>query len=155
MGRYDRTFEPSAIPPSADQPSATRRYDPHLTILFFLWLLMLVAVLPVFFATPVASPTQPTSAPGGSVNPNIAPWWELTVLPRIGPHTARAIVRYRESRGKRGRSSESGRHIVAFRRAADLAQVRGIGPKTLQRIGRYLSFDDVDLEEGMRSRGMP
>ena len=131
------------------QPSATRRYDPHLTILFFLWLLMLVAVLPVFFATGVASATQPTLT---SVNPNIAPWWELTVLPRIGPHTAREIVRYRESKGK---SSESGRHIVAFRRAADLARVRGIGPKTLQRIGRYLSFDDVDLEEGMRSRGMP
>lgn len=104
---------------------------------------MLVAVLPVFLATGVASPTQPTLT---SVNPNIAPWWELTVLPRIGPHTAREIVRYRESKGKRTTSSESGRHIVAFRRAADLARVRGIGPKTLQRIGRYLSYDDVDLE---------
>ncbi len=96
MGRYDHASsrQPSAV---SYQPSATRRHDPRLTVLFFLWLLMLVVVLPVFFATGVAPPTQPTLT---SVNPNIAPWWELTVLPRSGPHTAREIVCYRDSRGQ-------------------------------------------------------
>lgn len=67
-----------------------------------------------------------------SINPNVAPWWELAVLPRIGETMARRVVSYREA------AKESG---PVFRRDADLTQVHGIGPKTLARVGRHLRFD--------------
>lgn len=125
-------------PSDASDPvaSPTRPHDPCPPILFFLWLPMLMTVLPGLFATDATAPVAPVRA---RVDPNGAPWWELTVLPRIGPSTAREIVRYRESVGRTSLSVEEN---VAFRRPVDLARVRGIGPKTLQRIGPYLHFDD-------------
>jgi hypothetical protein len=115
---------------------ATRQYDPCPMILLFLWVLALTAALPGFFAPDATAPVAPTRA---SVNPNVAPWWELTILPRIGRRTARRIVRFRESAGNT--SSRTGDN-VAFGHPADLAQVRGIGPRTLQRIGPYLCFEE-------------
>ena len=73
-----------------------------------------------------------------TVDPNTAPWWELTVLPRIGESTARRIVEYREAGPPTDTEAASG----AFQRAADLERVRGIGPKTVQRIAPYLRFPD-------------
>ena len=76
--------------------------------------------------------------PLSTVEPNLAPWWELTVLPRIGETTARAIVTYRGSppdgRGK-------GRTPPVFQTPGDLARVRGIGPKTVTRIAPCLRFE--------------
>ncbi len=77
-------------------------------------------------------------APVGTVDPNAAPWWELTVLPRVGEVTARTIVTYRESAGG---GTSIARALPVFRRPADLARVRGIGPKTVTRIAPYLRFD--------------
>jgi hypothetical protein len=71
------------------------------------------------------------------VNPNVAPWWELTVLPDVGPAIARRIVAYRESRGPQATS-----HSPAYNAPSDLDAVSGIGPKTLQSIAPYLRFDD-------------
>ncbi|UCC31731.1 MAG: helix-hairpin-helix domain-containing protein [Phycisphaerales bacterium] len=105
-----------------------------MSIVAFLWLVMLAAVLPsLAIGNDVVSPAPARV----TIDPNTAPWWELTVLPRIGESTARKIVRYRET--VRGISPD-GAGVVAFGCAADLARVRGIGPKTLQRIGRYLDF---------------
>jgi DNA uptake protein ComE-like DNA-binding protein len=109
-------------------------YDPCIPIVALLWLVMLAAALPSLAIGDDAVSPAPARV---TIDPNTAPWWELTVLPRIGESTARKIVRYRESART---ISPDGAEVVAFGCAADLAGVRGIGPKTLQRIGRYLDF---------------
>lgn len=84
---------------------------------------------------------KPAPAAPGCIDPNTAPWWELTLLPRIGMTTAFEIVRYRESVA----SNDTGQNrSLAFTQVADLAEVHGIGPVTLQRIGRYLCIPDSD-----------
>lgn len=77
------------------------------------------------------------------INPNTAPWWELTVIPGLGEVTAKRIVEFREARRPAGRNPE-GRLVgasEAFGCAADLQQVRGIGPKTVQRMQPFLTFE--------------
>jgi competence protein ComEA len=56
---------------------------------------------------------------------NEADWPELSLLPGVGETLARRIV---ESRGTQGR----------FADVDDLRRVRGIGPKTLERIRPFL-----------------
>lgn len=67
------------------------------------------------------------------IDPNTADWPELTRLPGIGEVIAKRIVAYR-----RERQDGSGRPV--FRSAADLARVRGIGPKTVEAIEPHLRF---------------
>lgn len=95
-------------------------------------------------ATIIALTLGSTSEDGGhlrpttqTVNPNLAPWHELTVLPRVGETIAREIVRHRESVAQR----KDARAQDSFSSAADLDDVRGIGPITVQRIAPYLRFD--------------
>ena len=72
------------------------------------------------------------------VDPNAAPWWELTVLPEIGPSQARRIVDYRETlRAKNGATAPS----AVFHTATDLDAVKGIGPKTITRLLPHLRFE--------------
>lgn len=66
------------------------------------------------------------------LDPNTAKWWELSSLPEIGDGLAKDIVKYREKSGV----------ARPFRRPADLEEVPGIGPKTVQRIAKYLRFDE-------------
>ncbi len=75
-----------------------------------------------------AEPARPR--PGWRIEPNTASAAELRLLPRIGPALAEAIVSYR-------------REVAppAFRAPDDLARVRGIGPRTVQRIAPLLRFD--------------
>ena len=111
-------------------------YDRHLTILAFLWLVMLgVAVA----ALPRLGEPEPLPPAPATINPNVASWQDLTVLPRIGETRAKQIIRYRESATPAAGVGTPGR---AFSCAADLAQVRGIGPKTVQRISPFLRFDE-------------
>ncbi|MHB0956064.1 MAG: ComEA family DNA-binding protein [Pirellulaceae bacterium] len=63
---------------------------------------------------------------------NQADWPEFTLLPGIGETLARRIVAHRQQHGP-------------FRTLEQLQDVKGIGPKTLRRIGRYLR---VEEEEG-------
>lgn len=72
-------------------------------------------------------------------NPNDAPWWELTVLPRIGESLAKRIVAFRSSTIADAASADGGQ--AAFTRADDLARVHGIGPKTVARLRSHLHFD--------------
>ncbi len=55
------------------------------------------------------------------LNINTAAEYELTMLPGVGPVTARAILRHREEHGPFGSINE-------------LTQVKGIGPKTMESI---------------------
>ena len=87
---------------------------------------------------------RPPGSNARLVNPNDAPWWELTVLPEIGPELARQIVDYRETCRARARASSS---EVVFRSANDLDAVRGIGPKTIARLEPHLCFDNETLSQ--------
>ena len=57
---------------------------------------------------------------------NQADWPELSELPGVGPTLARRIVDHRQQYGP-------------FRSPEDLRRVRGIGPKTLERIRPHLT----------------
>jgi competence ComEA-like helix-hairpin-helix protein len=67
------------------------------------------------------------------VNPNDAPAGSLMRLPGIGPSRANAIISYRERF-----EAENGRR--AFESPADLTKVKGIGPKTVEKMGPWLEF---------------
>lgn len=119
---------PSAVAGPRTEPPTPP--EPCLLILASLWIVMAIVALPVLAPAGAPANAVPTAS---NINPNLAPWWELTALPRIGQGVAREIVRYRESAG--------GDAASVFAAVSDLARVRGIGPKTLQRIGPYLHFD--------------
>lgn len=67
------------------------------------------------------------------VNLNDEPVGSLVRLPGIGPGRAAAIVDYRENSGQANKQ--------AFKTAADLEQVEGIGPKTKEAVERYLKSE--------------
>lgn len=70
------------------------------------------------------------------VDPNVAPWWELALLPRLGPAVAWEVVSHR-AKLLEGKVHEA----CAFESPSDLASVRGIGPKMLLHLGPHLRFD--------------
>ena len=108
--------------------------DPCITIVFLLWLVMLAVVTSIVSVGRATGPPIPART---TINPNVAPWWELAVLPRIGRVTAGEIIRYRVSARAGATAQDNG---PAFQCPADLDRVRGIGPVTLQRIGPYIDF---------------
>ncbi len=71
--------------------------------------------------------TPPPDAGPLRVDPRTASARELESLPGVGPSIARRIVEAR-ARG------------VEFRRPEDLGRVRGIGPRTVERLAPHLDF---------------
>jgi len=69
------------------------------------------------------------------INPNFAPSASLVRLPGIGLSKAEAIIAYREQ--FIGRDGE----VVAFTEANDMQKVRGIGPKTVEKLKPMLRFE--------------
>jgi len=68
------------------------------------------------------------------LDPNIATWQELAVLPQLGEKRAKEIVAYREQyRADR-------RGDVPFHKAEDLLVVKGIGVAMVNTIRPHLSF---------------
>src|SRR5438034_9825962 len=68
------------------------------------------------------------------LDPNIATWQELAVLPQLGEKRAKEIVAYRDQfRADR-------RGTVPFRQAEDLLVVKGIGVAMLATIRPHLMF---------------
>ena len=72
---------------------------------------------------PAAEKTESAEA---LIDLNRATAKELERLPGIGPQIAARIVAYREQNG-------------AFKRVEDITKVRGIGPKTLERLRPHLT----------------
>ncbi len=87
-----------------------------------------VACLTLTMALPVAS-----AADAGMVNINTATAQQLEALPRIGPAIAQRIIAYREKNG-------------AFKRPAELMNVKGIGEST------FLQLKDL-ITTGQKARG--
>ena len=138
----------SQSPPPTNKPEPTndrssrshpfglsRVHHQHVAVL--LGLLLLVAGLGTIATmnSPVAPFTGSSNESLGlRIDPNSAPWWELTIIPGVGEVTARRIVSFRSENG--------GTVDRLFRRPADLQGVHGIGPKTAARIAPYLAFPD-------------
>ncbi len=72
---------------------------------------------------PLVPREHPREVTEGIINPNIATLNQLDSLPGVGPSTAAAIIKARP-----------------IRNLADLAKVKGIGPKTLERIAPSITF---------------
>lgn len=69
------------------------------------------------------------------VNLNVAPLASLVRLPGIGRSKADAIISYRQ------KAFSSGQNAKVFKDAADLDNVSGIGPKTVENIQKLLKFE--------------
>ena len=69
------------------------------------------------------------------VNPNDAPVESLVRLPGVGVGRAGAIVAYRKNFMKNSNKN------LAFEDCNDLLKVSGIGPKTVQGMSEWLTFD--------------
>ena len=119
-----------ARPPAAGDGDASF----YVAIPLLLWLLALGTLLP---GTRDGDGLQAPGPARAAIDPNRAPWWELTMLPRIGEHLARRVVRFRELGAG---EPEADVATPVFRRPADLEGVRGIGPKTVRRITPFLEF---------------
>ena len=78
-------------------------------------------------AAPIDGPPRSREVPVGRIDPNRASVAELVRLPGIGPSLAGRIVADRDQHG-------------GFPSPEALLRVRGIGPKTLDRIRGFLSF---------------
>ncbi len=76
-------------------------------------------------AQPLPPPQPAVSPPPGPVSLNLATVEELERLPGIGPVLARRIVEDRSRYGQYGRLE-------------DLLRVKGMGPKRLERLRRYV-----------------
>lgn len=87
------------------------------------------AVTPAEAAPPTASPSsQPaTGVSSGLINVNTADAAGLMELPGIGQAKAKAIIDYRNQHG-------------AFHSVADLMNVKGIGPKMLEKMKPYVEL---------------
>lgn len=85
--------------------------------------------------------SEPRKMIGQGVDPNLAPWWELALLPRLGPSISQEIVAHRTRK-----SAEQSGATCVFRSSADLLTVRGIGPKMLLRLGPHLRFGGCAAE---------
>jgi hypothetical protein len=76
----------------------------------------------------------PLAPAGEKIDPPTASWASLARLPEIGPKLAKAIVAQREQILARDGQS------VAFHTLADLRQVPGIGPATVEAVAPYVAF---------------
>ena len=66
------------------------------------------------------------------INPNTDPAESLVRLPSIGPARAELIIEYRSG------------GLRSFTDPDDLQNIRGIGPKTVDKIGPWLYFSSSD-----------
>lgn len=87
---------------------------------------IVVRAVPPRVAAPGAASTTDRPAAPGPINLNAASEQDLAALPRIGPVTAAAIVKWREENG-------------GFDSVDELLKVRGIGQATLDALRPYLT----------------
>jgi competence ComEA-like helix-hairpin-helix protein len=101
----------------------------------------IVPVLIAFLAVPcvLAAKKKPPPAP---INLNTATSEELQLVPGIGPVTADKILQMRKSYG-------------AFKGVDDLRAIRGIGPKRLEKMRKYLTVAKTPSQSKPPSAAKP
>ncbi len=98
--------------------------------------LLIAAAISALLAVCFATPCLPRSDRQGGIvlqsriNPNQANLSSLVRLPGIGIGKATAIAAYRDNTNS-----------TPFTNAQDLQKVKGIGPKTVEKIGQWLTFE--------------
>lgn len=111
------------------------------------WLLFLaLAALLVLGRQTYVPPIAPTELPlpaeednisrftrSGRLNLNTATAGELELLPGLGPKKAATIIEYRQQQG-------------CFKNLESLLEIRGIGPKTIEKWRNYLTVDGCTEE---------
>lgn len=97
---------------------------------------LLVLLLFLTAALSVAGKKKPPTKP---VNLNTATLEELQQVPGIGPATAEKILQMRKSYGR-------------FKNVDDLLAIRGLGPKRLEKMRKYLT---VGKSSGPKSNAPP
>jgi competence ComEA-like helix-hairpin-helix protein len=85
-----------------------------------------VCVVLLAFSIFLFSASAKKKPPAAPVNLNTATSEELQLVPGIGPVTAEKILQMRKSYG-------------AFKSVDDLSAIRGIGPKRLEKMRKYLT----------------
>lgn len=120
-----------ATPTGSSVPRADA--DRLMLVCAMLSLAMIVLVVSHVRSRPVSGSIEEV---GAVLDPDMAPWWELTALPEIGPVLAGEIVRYRDSQTIAARNDGA----RVFTEPGDLMKVHGIGPKTVERIKDDLTF---------------
>jgi competence protein ComEA len=93
------------------------------SLILLAWLILVPAVL---------AKKKPPAAP---VNLNTADSEELQLVPGIGPATAEKILQMRKAYG-------------AFKSVDDLLAIRGIGPKRLEKMRKYLTVGKAANKSG-------
>lgn len=95
------------------------------------------ALLAICFIVSILSDERQISeiALENRINPNEASLASLVRLPGIGTGRAEAIVAYRQDFAKRNEN------MPAFQNPNDLQKVKGIGPKTVEKIKDWLKFE--------------
>ncbi len=122
-------------PPDDTRADAAPRRDPsHALIAGTLALATLAAAAFVHNKVPFPTSAETQGTLSGRINPNSATAAELATLPSIGPTKAEAIVAYREKHRAADRKP--------FETAEDLTRIRGIGPKTIEKLRSRVRFDD-------------
>lgn len=106
------------------------RIAPHLTTALGSWTLQAAGGVTAGDASaPPPTGSAPEAMPAAvRVNVNTASQGELEQLNGIGPALAGRIIAHRESMGP-------------FRRVEDLLEVRGIGPRTLERLAPFVTVE--------------
>jgi hypothetical protein len=104
--------------------------------LILVYVVVLGWLRPMYLAEPIQVIPGVAARVEQKINPNTATWAELTQLPRIGPTLAKRIVAYRQQR------SAASTTQPVFATPSNLDAVRGIGPKTVDRMRPFLTFDD-------------
>ena len=79
------------------------------------------------------------------VNPNEAPPASLVRLPGIGIGRAAEIVSYREQHAQ-------GDAELPFKSCDDMLRVKGLGPKTVQNIKKWLTFQKSEQDSTNRKQ---
>jgi comEA protein len=104
--------------------------------------LLLVALVGLELATAAVSFPATKKPPAHPIDINSASSAQLQEVPGIGPATADKILQMRKSYG-------------AFKSVDDLLSVRGIGPKRLEKMRKYLVAGHASPRKGATSASTP